>query len=743
MTLLSSIKTAVKIITIIIGVTLVNGCPQLEELTKNNNEKERSDTQQPTAPKGALKNFTTPKELEERIKKGFSQQYSGNNYLRETGAEDTALIAAPTTFAGKSESNVSTTNLQVSGVDEADRIKTDGQYLYVTQQSINDYRHRPMLAILDDSDEERPVTDPDVIKEKPKPERPAHIRILKFSDRSQSAKEISNIRLGANEYVTGTYLLTERKDSLSDVLITIGQDQAPVFRDWFANPGVWQSGSTTINLVRIDNPAQPKVKTTLQFDGYLVSSRRIGEMLYLVTRFNPYLKGYIAYPTTPEEEARNKTLLDETTLTDLLPQWKVGNTEKTDFLSAESCYLAPTHDKNGSADIISIVAINLTQPESKPHASCMVGPTETTYVSMNSIYLATTRYNYNIQPVSEIRSIIYPQEVTTEIHKFSFTDQGPAYRGSGVVDGHLGWEQDKKSFRMGEHEGVLRIATSLGDDWNATATTRLTLLRETEKTDTLALDEIARLPNKDRPEAIGKPGERLYATRFMDDRAYLVTFRLTDPFYVINLSDPNDPFIAGELEIPGYSDYLHPVNGDLMLGLGKDAVADTASESGDGRGAWYQGLKLALFDIADPANPKELQSLSIGQRGTHSEALVDHKAFTWLSADDGRAQLALPIKLNGQSNGKLFDPKQPSNWAPWTHTGLYLFNINDGSQGELASIEEQGKMVVETADNTANSYGSTTGDRAVIRNDGVHYIHGNGVWSASWSDPEGTLTERQ
>ncbi len=742
-----SLNTIKTVTTIVASVILISGCQQLTEWLEKDSDTPKVDE---PADNALLKSFTTPKELEERIKKGISQQYSGNSYFKGSGGMNDGIdmVAAPVAAAeSKVENRVSETNLQVGGVDEADRIKTDGQYLYITQKPVT-YLYQPQPEPLPGIALDSPMTKP-AIEPNPGPEPEfSHIRVLKFSDDPQSAEEISKIKLKKEEYVTGTYLLTERNDSQPDLLVTVGQYQEPIARDWFASPRVWQSGRTTINLVQIDNPAQPTVKTTLQFDGHLVSSRRIGEVLYLVTRFNPYLKDYITYPGTPEEEDRNKTLLDETTLAELLPQWNVGNAEKKDLLSADSCYLAPTHDESGSADIISIVAIDLTQPESKPNTSCMVGPTETTYVSMESMYLATTRYNYQpqigIQPVDEIRSIVYPQEVTTELHKFSFTDQGPEYRGSGVVDGHLGWEQDKKSFRMGEYDGVLRIATSLGDDWSGTATTRLTLLRETEKTDALALDEIARLPNKERPGSIGKPGERLYAARFIGDRAYMVTFRVIDPFYVLDLSDPSDPFIAGELEIPGYSDYLHPINDNLMLGLGKDAVADTTSDFGDGRGAWYQGLKLALFDIADPANPTELQSLNIGQRGTQSEALVDHLAFTWLAAEDGTAQLALPIQLHGKSNGELFDPKQPSTWAPWIHTGLYLFNINDGSQGEPASIEEQGKMIVETAANDSDyGYGSTSGDRAVIRNDGVHYIHGNDVWSANWDDAEGTLTERQ
>lgn len=118
---------------------------------------------------------------------------------------------------------------------------------------------------------------------------------------------------------------------------------------------------------------------------------------------------------------------------------------------------------------------------------------------------------------------------------------------------------------------------------------------------TLAL--VGELPNARHPEPLGKPGEQLYATRFVGTRGFLVTYRLTDPLYVLNLADPADPRVAGELQVSGYSDYLFPLTDTLLLGVGKDAVSDNSA--GDGRFAWYQGVKLALIDVSNPAQPRE------------------------------------------------------------------------------------------------------------------------------------------
>ncbi|MCP4692304.1 MAG: hypothetical protein GY859_29940, partial [Desulfobacterales bacterium] len=176
----------------------------------------------------------------------------------------------------------------------------------------------------------------------------------------------------------------------------------------------------------------------------------------------------------------------------------------------------------------------------------------------------------------------------TDLHKFNLTENGPVYRGSGSAPGNLGWEEDKKPFRMSHYNGVMRVATSLGDDWSGTSTTRLTLLRENPAATGDVLEEISHI------DGIGEAGERLYAVRFLGARAYMVTFRVTDPVYVFDLSDPENPLQKGELHIDGYSDYLHPIGETLLLGIGKDAVPDDGSNDFGGRGAWYQGVKLSL-----------------------------------------------------------------------------------------------------------------------------------------------------
>ena len=120
-------------------------------------------------------------------------------------------------------------------------------------------------------------------------------------------------------------------------------------------------------------------------------------------------------------------------------------------------------------------------------------------------------------------------------------------------------------------------------------------------------------------DGLGKD-EQIYSVRFLGDVGYVVTFRQTDPFFTIDLSDPTDPVVRGELKIPGYSAYLHPVDDGLLLGVGQDATDE----------GQVLGTQLSLFDVSDPQDPQRIDTLQIGG---YSEVEWDHKAFLYWPAD--------------------------------------------------------------------------------------------------------------
>jgi len=337
----------------------------------------------------------------------------------------------------------------------------------------------------------------------------------------------------------------------------------------------------------------------------------------------------------------------------------------------------------------------------------------------------------------------YSPQHTTAIHKFALQDGGIAYRGSGSVKGHLGWDEGKKSFRMGENGAYLNVATSVGETWNDSSGTRLTVLRESGSRRKLETVSVI--------DGIGKPGEQLYAARFLGDRAYLVTFRTTDPLYVVDLSDQEHPEIAGELEIDGYSDYLHPLSENLLLGIGKDAVPDeTSAAAGRVRGAWPQGVKIALFDVSDPADPREIDSLVLGKRGTESEVLWDHHAFSFVAAQGTEpARFAIPVRLHDTVPvWEGFKPDAPSAWYEYTHTALYSFEA--GPQG----VSQTGRIIADKSRGGGSvplpRFGDTVtilpvdgllvpwyrvyGERSVLKDDAVFYLYNGKVLGSMWGE---------
>ena len=170
---------------------------------------------------------------------------------------------------------------------------------------------------------------------------------------------------------------------------------------------------------------------------------------------------------------------------------------------------------------------------------------------------------------------------------------------------------------MDEYEQHFRIATTTRQVWDSDKMSSNNVYILDDELDVVGeLEDLA-------------PGEKIYSVRFMGKKGYIVTFKKIDPLFVIDLSDHSNPLVLGKLKIPGYSDYLHPYDENHLIGIGKDTV-EAADELTESRGldfGWYQGVKMAIFDVTDVENPIELHKVVIGDRGTDSPVLYDHKAF--------------------------------------------------------------------------------------------------------------------
>ena len=398
---------------------------------------------------------------------------------------------------------------------------------------------------------------------------------------------------------------------------------------------VWVAGSVSVQRVTLAG-GTPVAGTRLQIDGTLVDSRRVGDRLVLVTRHQPLLEvdRLPASATATEREAA----IARTTGADLLPRVRVGTAAPVPLLSETDCFVQ-TGNASLAVEVTSISVIDLASPTLARTSRCFVGGSEALYMTPSTLYLATTRWNV----ASDGRGPLYPGDIQTDLHQFALPPTAAAavsYRASGSVPGHLGWHADRKSLRLSEHDGVLRVLTFTGSrGWitpaDATAAdapppspATLSLLRERAG----ALELVSQLPNAQRPASIGKPGEQVHGVRFVGTQAYVVTFRVVDPLYVLDLADPADPKVAGALELPGFSDHLVPLPGGLLFGVGRDV---------DGSGL-VKGVKVSLLDVSDPGRPRELATRSFGGRG--SSTALDHgrHGLNMMQAG-GMMRLALPL----------------------------------------------------------------------------------------------------
>jgi uncharacterized secreted protein with C-terminal beta-propeller domain len=645
------------------------------------------------APTGLLIPVQSNSELLATVQRGFTKTLN-NNVAR---TEELAMTAP--TEQDSSESSYTTTYTLENNVDEHDAVKYDGEHLFIAPS-----RSMDCCFIVDDivmiAEAEEDIEQSDPIPEsqpEPQPEpqeSDRSIRILETDPENAGAAEVGTIELDNSRTVEGLYTQDDQLVSISS------SGWWGIYGESFARVSNWEGQTTALDIYDISDITAPTPQMQIEFQGGFVNSRKKGDIIYLVARHTPNIDGFDYYPME-EAISENETLLDELSIEDILPKVSVNGVESL-LVDANECLITDPDNELSTADtgyptLTLLIAVNIVD-QSIANATCYLEPTDGIYVSENAIYLTQVDYRD-----AASRTLIHSYELSEDL----------TYQGSGVAEGSLYLNGDR-DFRINEYEGHLRIVTTerTGDSSDS-VDHRLSILKL--NTQELEMELVATLPNKDRPEAIGKPNEDLYGVRFMGDTAYLVTFERIDPLYVLDLSTPTDPVIAGELMVTGFSDFLHPVSDQLLMGLGQDENGFT---------------KLELFNVENMSSPYSLGTVTLGIEDglispdslnwSYSEARYNRHAFTYQVISDTQDRFLVPATLSFYNEQSGYQDEDR----------LYLFEINDKNTALTASINKVGYI---TAKRNERWYSSR--NRGVIDGDAVYYINDSSVWSTLWSNP--------
>jgi uncharacterized secreted protein with C-terminal beta-propeller domain len=407
--------------------------------------------------------------------------------------------------------------------------------------------------------------------------------------------------------------------------VFINQDKLVVFEDTgyyydyygyykpTAEPAEYQGPKTSIRIYNIADRANPTSVRNVTVGGNYFSSRMIGNYAYVVVN-QPALtyQGNVTIPV-------------------------IYYADRTEPVPASEIFYANITDNFNT--YVNVLAINILDDAEKPNQkSYLIGYASTMYVSQNNIYITYSTYSDQIQE--------------TKVHRISINEGEIVYQASGEVPGYV-----LNQFSMDEFNGYFRIATTIGEVWatGESASRNNVYILDMELDTVGMLEDLA-------------PGEKIHSARFMGNRCYLVTFKKIDPLFVIDLSIPTNPMVLGQLKITGYSDYLHPYDENHIIGVGKETI-----EAEEGNFAWYQGIKISLFDVTDVAVPKEITKYEIGDRGTDSPILYDHKAFLF---DKERSLLVIPVTVAEINPDKYPGGVPTSMYGDFVWDGAYVFHIS-------------------------------------------------------------------
>ena len=363
-------------------------------------------------------------------------------------------------------------------------------------------------------------------------------------------------------------------------------------------PNYMDKTYTSAKLYNVKDKINPTLERTVEVEGDYLTARMIGSNVYIAS--NKYM--YYAYICNTYKS----TELNED---DFKPHYlDTATSNETKSINFDCIYYIPEFE---DTNYLNIVAFNITNNQ-EANVESYLGAGEEIYASKENLYVTKTKYDYERKNKTSI---------TTEIYKFNLNNANCTFAKAGDVPGSV-----LNQFSMDECNGYFRIATTDSTSWNSESNTNnLYVLNEN-------LETIGKI------EGLAK-GERIYSVRFMGNRAYMVTFVETDPLFVIDLSNPTTPTVLGELKIPGYSKYLHPYDETHLIGIGEDTEV---VNYGYGDRVVTNGMKMAMFDVTDPNNPQELYNVKIGEKGTYSELLYNHKALLFSKEKN---IIAFPISI--------------------------------------------------------------------------------------------------
>lgn len=537
------------------------------------------------------------------------------------------------------------TNTQVAGVDEADFVKTDGQYIYLLHgQSFLIIQAWPASSLG---------------------------QVSSFAIEGQpSEMYVANGKAVIYSTVDGTPEYS-----------AAGLAPRPEYRDGYGNgggapPGTGGAGGcgpeggcgpmpyapslTKITVVGITNN-QPRVEAETYFEGNYVSSRRVDAWVRTVitggahgpdVSYAPGLDPQF-YPRTTEDwvtayeqlRAENAAKIARSTLQDWLPYAMVRRGGAVTALPPVCDEFYVPNLGTTEYGFTQVQSINLTTPQERPHGASIVAMVDTVYANAGTMVLAARGWLSvpmpGSTPIGRSRNPapgsgsggsatgseqgVWISNQQTHLHQFDLAQNPstPAYQASGTVPGSL-----LNQFSIDEFEGSLRVAVTeekyRTDSYDFRRDNSIYVLQVGQERNLEVVGAITGLAQN----------EQLYATRFMGKRGYVVTFRRTDPLFVLDLGTPTRPTVLGSVEIPGFSEYVHPLDENHLLTIGRDG-------SMGGRGGT---VLLQIFDVSQPLAPRQIQTYGFSSDAYgYSEAESNHKAFTYFG---DRQLLAFPFTAN-------------------------------------------------------------------------------------------------